>query len=456
MLTQKIHDICSRLAKILKNTDFIVSVTSLKSNRFISHHVSAWDPLSLDYGYPGLIVLFSEMDIFFPGQDWRKEIRKLVDLLIPEIKKKEHSNFSLFSGFAGICFAIQLAAEREPALQKLDETLCNILLEKVNEYYLKSIDDFISGKHQPVPFQYDSVTGMVCFISYFLKRKTSPKVDEAIKKMLKHLVTLCSFIQVGSNQVPGWYLSPQDPLFKKTLLPIIADALAKDYPDGYFETGLAHGISGCLVALSKALLAGVEIKGQREAIQRVSCWLQTTCTTIGAFESVWPRRFAFNPKALNYVEVPKNPYIDGWSHGAPGIWHSLSMAAQALGDEKILKQSLQGLDVMAGRVLSANTSSGLPFCYGKAGVLAIVYRAALVSGDARLFAKAKLLAESIVNEYSEQYPFGFKCEAPSERENEELLIDNPGLATGTIGILLSLLYSTSTKQRSWLPIFQLN
>ncbi len=453
-MQRKIEEICLRVAENLKRTDSIWEIVSQRENRFVDEQVIAWEPMSLDYGYPGLIVFFSEMDAYFPGAGWNEQIYKLVSLLIPLIKEKNHSNFSLFSGLTGACFAIQIAAKQDSIFNKLDHQLCLLLAEEVGKYYCTSLDEFAELGHQPIPFQYDAITGIGAFLAYFLNYKHIPQVEHLIRRLLKYLVNLSKPIQVEGSLVPGWYLSPYDLFYQKSLPNFVSETLFQQYPKGFFELGMAHGIAGCLASLSKCLLAGIEIEGQREGVKRIASWLLGTCQSVDQTRLVWPKKLGFSSKNPYSIAVEKLEIIDAWSHGSPGIFHSLILAAKALKEKNIGRRCILGLQEVAKR--AKQSSNNLPFCYGISGTLTILQCAALSEEKACFREGIEGIVKQILENYSVNFPFGFKCVAPANREEDFRMIDNPGLATGSIGILLSLLLFNSKKIRPWFPIFQLN
>jgi len=89
------------------------------------------------------------------------------------------------------------------------------------------------------------------------------------------------------------------------------------------------------------------------------------------------------------------------------------------------------------------------------GVLAILKQAYLFSEDDSLLQEIDKCSSMIIKDYDEKLAFGFKTEPPSNDENDNKTIDNPGLNTGSAGIILSLLHSISDKEFIWPSIFLL-
>jgi len=131
-------------------------------------------------------------------------------------------------------------------------------------------------------------------------------------------------------------------------------------------------------------------------------------------------------------------------------------SAHSLKDPKLLQYCENQLLQMIARIHDHDTPLGLPFCYGKAGIVAILSNAGFLLEHPQFHQEARKIAENIISQYDPASAFGFKCIAPTNQEDEILLIDNPGLLTGSIGILLSLLMVIAEEKPSWNAIFLLN
>ncbi len=451
---KKIEEICLKVAKKMSEPKFVIDICSKKENLFLNKKLLPWDPLSLDYGCSGLIVFFTEIDSSYPNQGWDEVCKKYALILLEVFKNKGYPHFSLFSGLTGICYGVHIAAKRNKIFEKIDSSFNKLFLEELNKYILLPAE---TGKiKNRLPFLCSLGSGLSCFLSYLLNFKNNPESKIAINKILKYLVELTKDIKLGSINIPGWYLSNKslenDTQFQKN---IWTPHLEK-YPSGFFETGMMHGIAGGLSVLSKALLLGFEIEGQRLAIKKIVKWLKETKQDFANIQNSWPKRIVFNEKNPKRLEVAKDNYLDAWSVGAPGILNSLMLASKSLDDNDLKEYSLKDLTKVLERIQNFNTLYGLPFCYGWAGILSIMHQTALVTKEGYFINAAKTCAENIIERYDENLPFGFKSSPPTDDENENIEIDNPGLLTGTSGILLSLLFYKLNKAKPWMSIFNLD
>jgi len=454
-LNETIRRNCLLVAQKLKNPQEVAQI-ALRDENIFMEEISPWDPLSLDYGYPGLIVFFAEMDTHVPNEGWREVYQSLMNDLETIVKEIEPTDFSLFGGFTGVCFATQLIAQKDPSYSKLDDIYRFKLMQYLEGEFLSLIESEEEIGRTLLPSEHDAIEGLPCFVFYLLAYQDNSDVRELLERMLYQLVRVAKDISVENCKIPGWYVNLHDSRIRQAVPKHIVEDLLKNYPNGFFETGLAHGISGCLAALAKALSCQVEVEGQREAMYKIIRWLQQSQEEVEGLGNLWTKRLGLNLKNPNFVEVRSTDYFDGWAHGAPGILNSLLLAACALKDHALVKECKEGLFKMMQRIRNHHTSRGLPFCYGLAGVLTIVHNAGVLLGNESLLESAREISEIILKESREEAAFGFKSIAPSNRYEEILLIDNPGLLTGSAGITLSLLFSISKRQPRWLSIFLLN
>ncbi|MGA8163797.1 MAG: lanthionine synthetase C family protein [Waddliaceae bacterium] len=456
MLAKKIQNICFQTAMTLKDTKLVAQTAERAENTFMDGVFSPWDKFSLDYGYPALIIFFSEMDTRFPEQNWDKAYKFLMDDLVKSVEETEYADFSLFSGFAGICFAIQIAAKKDSTYAHIDNIFRFKLMQYVEHHMVEPMEIREKFGKLPFPSEYDAIKGLPGLVFYLLSYQENPDVKELLDRMLRQLVRVTTDISKGTNKIPGWHVDINDPAVQKIFPYPHLENLLRTYPNGFFETGLAHGISGCLAALAKALSCAMEVNGAIEGMHKIVHWLQQSQKKSGNLGFVWPKRLGLNLIDSNLVEVATDDYFDGWAHGAPGILHSMLLAAHALEDRKLTVNCVNEFLKLIERIRNKHTYRGLPFCYGLAGIMAIVHNVRIMTKREEFAEIEQEIAEMIVAQYQYEAPFGFKCIAPSHQIEELLLIDNPGLVTGSIGVLLSLLLVISDHRPTWLSIFFLN
>jgi lantibiotic modifying enzyme len=417
-------DICLNAAKKLIDPAFVSETALNRANAFLQNKAVPWDPTTLGYGYPALIVLFSELNDLFPQNNWKKAQSQYTELLINSLRKQKMVQPSLFSGLTGICFTLHIASKSAPELREFHASFHKLLLKslQVSDTPRLGLIDGVSGS-----------------LIYLLNYREHNETRETIHKIIH-------FILQNQNWVlPANYLINEKRLDQYQERKI--EEYLQTYPHGCLDTGMAHGIAGWLAALSKAAICQVEVDGLTAMIRKMADWLKTVQQDVGEIKNVWPKRFAFIPEGQTNLETRANDYFDGWSYGAPGILNSLLLAATALRDTDLYHYALEQLTITANRLHSL-TCPG--FQYGLAGTLTILHQAAIATQLPSLKQASNKISELIIDQYNETHPFGFRCTPPGD---ENLLIDNPGLLTGSTGVILSLLFSSTNTHRPWIQLF---
>lgn len=438
-LNSTIQNVCLDIAHQLSNIPYVISTCLDENNQIPLLNASPWNAATLSYGYPALICCFSEINHFFPDQKWNDLISQCVEQLVEEIKTRGVNNSSLFSGYAGICFALDMASQERNLYPRLRLQLHSALIENVQSQYLKPIQHFLDSSQPVYPYLYDTIAGVVGILAYLLNHATKKETHACITDILRVLIKLTERIEINGMQVPGWFISSKD------LPPNRGDM---SHILGVYDTGLAHGISGCLAILAKASLQGVSIPGQVEAMERIVLWLQNHRTNINNFKEVWPSYFHLQDQ--NEI-VPECYYRDGWCYGAPGIIISLFLASCALKDSDLYNYAVDGMHLVCKRFTTQNTLSCPTICHGLSGLLAIVHQMYLATKSEIFLNTSFQISEKILEQYNPDSPFRFKTDV--SYNNKQIWIDNPGLLDGSTGIVLSLLFQLSDRPRPWLPIF---
>lgn len=431
-----IHEICKKCAAKLSDPDFVVCTALKATNKLHGQQSHPWNPLQLTYGYPGLIIFFCEMHALFPNEGWEKTIDLYVQALLKELQSASVIDPSLFLGLGGICYALSQGSQAHHKYVKVWHSLHNQLLEGIVRHFL-----------QPEPGQYDVIYGMSGLIPYLLTFRQDPHTEAVCRRMLHHLVRLTRTIDVAGSQVVGWYTAPRQFLLKEHLTM---------YPEGFFDTGMAHGIAGPLAALAKAYFAHVIVDGLEPAMEKIIQWLKAGQATVGHHARVWPKRYAFNSEKPHFLQLHFSDYFDGWCYGAPGILSALISAASALKDAAMFEESALDMIQIGKRVEKEQQVRCVSFCHGLASILTVQHQMYLITSEEVFFTQANWTTRAIIEQYRDDLPFGFSCVSSTNCPNTTVWIDNPGLLDGVVGTLLSLLFFTSRTARPWMQLFNLN
>lgn len=337
---------------------------------------------SLGGGWAGLLLLFSSLD----GAELAE--RECVLKIRQEIEREGIADFSLFSGLAGICFALRHTQRYGKMVQKLDD----YLVDKVRSKVLKNLSSPLKIE------EYDPISGIAGIGIYLLQSQNFLVAD-----ILRHLTY--------SLNEKGWHL-PQDYLF--------LEEERERYPQGVFNLGLSHGVTGILGFFAHAGLQGVEVAGQRELGRRIAEWLESK-----------RRETHYWPPLIPLVGEHQGPIVDSWCYGAPGIARVLYLTGKWLGDKSMQERALDTFHSLIKRSNLENPA----FCHGLSGLLMTTFMMAKDTGSIPLHKELRAIEDKIRAHYRPECPFGFED-------------GQPGLLEGAAGILLSL-STLSTNNSSW-------
>jgi hypothetical protein len=380
------------------------------------HSIPNWSDLSL-FGYPALLLLFSTLSPLSKRLDWEKAEHTCVLQIKEAIEQQGIFDLSLFSGAAGLCYAVRQASHGGMRYQKMLHSLESFLLARVDERYLFPLLDNIKNRRSSPVSLYDPILGITGIGRYALE---SPFLSELVPKICSALVELSHPIRLEKDlTIPGWYVSCEHQFHQQD---------RASYPQGNFNLGLAHGIPSVLAFLSLALLRGIEVPGQKEALIRIVSWIRTKSYPYRN-ATYWPARVSWEEEVLQAPVCP-TLVLDGWCYGVPGIARSLFLAGRALGDQELRRFAEKSFLEVFTRTPEEWGLASPTVCHGLAGLLAITR--AMVHDGVNAAPQAENLTNRLLAFYQPEAPFGFKDHDPVE-------MDKIGVLDGAVGVALSLL-----------------
>lgn len=400
-----------------------------------------WSDLNFVEGYPSLLIFYATLNELSVDRKWDQVVHNYV----LKIKESLESfgiikSSSMYGGLAGVCFAIYLASCNETRYMRLLNKIEIVLLTQVEKDYLIPLKEKLKNGDPCPPELYELIQGLAGIGLYALKRRNDSTMNNLIHEIIHLLNKVTQPISVRGAQVPGWYV-PQESLF-----------LQEDrncYPQGNFNMGLAHGITGVLSFLSIAKLNGVEVDGQMEAIESICLWLQSKRQNLnGLF--FWKGHISFEDEINHTMIQDSNIYNrDGWCYGTPGVARSLYLAGKALNRHDIKQFALDSFCSLFHRPLETLLLTGPIICHGMAGLLLITHFMFQDSQDLFLQTQIKRLKNILWSSYNSKSCFGF-CDYLPNNKGEYIETQKAGLLEGAAGVWLTLL---TTQYQSILPWF---
>ena len=279
--------------------------------------------------------------------------------------------------------------------------------------------------------EFDAISGLAGVGAALLARRERAAVDAALGAVLDGLVAVTG----DDDGLPRWFTPPDQ---------IGDESMARAYPDGNLNCGLAHGIPGPLAVLSLARLDGIDRPGQTAAIERVAAWLAAHRTD-DAWGVNWPTAVAVGEGR------PDEPSRAAWCYGAPGVARALWLAGRALDDAELQGLAIAGMEAVYRRPIAVRAIDSPTFCHGVAGLLQVTLRFGHDTGLPVFAQAAEALTRQLLEAYDGTRLLGYAALEPGDNP-----VDQPGMLDGAPGVALVLLAAATDVEPAWDRVFLLS
>jgi len=298
---------------------------------------------------------------------------------------------SLFTGLAGISWV----------LAHLD----GWLLDLEDEDPLESVDRDLEALVGSAPWtsHFDLVSGLAGLGVYAEERLPRPEAVRTLRAIADRLAERADPREHGA----AWHTAPEW---------IYLDEIRADYPDGYYDLGVAHGHAGVVAALGKLSATDPDA---RFMLGEALDWL-------------WGNELGEGPSAFSNYAFPSTasePARAAWCYGDPGISVALLVAADASGDDALRERAIAIGARAAARPMSSCGVVDASVCHGAAGLAHLFHRLFVATGDG-VFADASRRWLAEIPRY-----------LPA--------IDRPWFLEGAAGVGLVLLAAATDQAPAW-------
>ncbi|MGH3981286.1 MAG: lanthionine synthetase C family protein [Pseudonocardiaceae bacterium] len=279
---------------------------------------------------------------------------------------------------------------------------------------------------------YDVVVGAAGVLAYLASvPEPDAMVRQAVGVLVEDLVWLCAPRSGGRGQ--PWFIPPQHyPL----------DDYLDQFPHGYVNLGLAHGIPGPLAALCFAASAGYRHELLLDTIRHIAAYLVSV-----SVEDEWGRNWATGVPLTDtgtQRRTDRVPTRTAWCYGAPGVACALLVAAQTLADDGLRAVAIDSFDGVLRRVAAHGGFPSATLCHGAAGALAMCVRFARDTGSVLARRAVPALTEQLLAHCDPDLLLGVQ-----DLEQPGVLLDSPGLLTGSAGVVLALWSASTAVPARW-------
>ncbi|MGN2638756.1 lanthionine synthetase C family protein [Nocardia takedensis] len=378
-----------------------------------------WRPESLWQGYAGLAVLSFALDAVNPENGWDSVGLNQLRRAVSGMEARAHPPAGL-TGLSGLANAVQLLSRDgvrySTLLSKLDSAIVSVVSTQVARLLR-------ARPHGVDVSAFDVIAGLAGTGRYLLNRQHNPACRQALQGVLRALVYLS---EDDGSAIPHWHTD-----FGNS-----TDNLARFYPHGHVNLGLAHGIPGPLALMSVSTIGDAEVHGQREAIIRAADGIM--CTQAA---DEWGVNF---PTAAPLDGSTAKAARSAWCYGAPGVARALWLAGIAVDRSEYRELAIAAMLATCRRPAAVRRIDSSTVCHGVAGLLQITMRFANDSPLLEFINAAVDFTTQVVRAYEPASRFGYRTIDASERR-----VDHPGFLDGAAGVALVLLAASSAIEPTW-------
>ena len=323
---------------------------------------------------------------------------------------------SLFSGFAGISWAVQhvsnLLGNASDDLTEID-----LVLEK-----------FVSNS--PWKQDYDLIVGLVGIGVYCLERSGSAAAARSLELIVDRLYELAERGEEGVR----WFTKPE----------LLIQQQREIYPQGYYNLGTAHGVPGIIAILGKIYAAGIAREKTSWLLDEAVRWF------------LQQRLPAEMNSCFSGFCIPGRHSEDSrlaWCYGDAGIAAALFIAGRCTGQSPWEEEALAIARHSANRVPETCRVRDVCFCHGSAGLAHIFNRFYQATRD-ELFASASRywIEQSLQYRKPGSGAAGYTVWT-ADQDGQIVSLGRHGLIEGIAGVGLTYLAAMSTVEPSWDRIF---
>jgi lantibiotic modifying enzyme len=320
----------------------------------------------------------------------------------------------LYSGFTGVAWTL---AHLSDADDRADDNQFTIIDDSLAAFLEQRAD----------AYEYELINGLVGLGVYTVERLPSPTAQALLAQIIDRM-------DRRSLQTPDgitWWTPAQE-------LPAHERA---EFPGGYANIGVSHGMPGVIGLLAQAVCRGVAVQQSVRLLSGAVEWLLAQRLHANA-----DAHFGYHVGAVGASE----PARLAWCYGDLGIAAVLLAAAQATGESTWRREAIQIARTAAARTtLEASGVEDAGLCHGAAGVAHLFNRMYQATGDPVLLHAAQHWIAATLQMHSDEHGVGGFPARQTRGPQAGQWVDDPGFLEGAAGVGLALLAATTSIAPQW-------
>ncbi|MFY9819823.1 MAG: lanthionine synthetase C family protein [Thermoanaerobaculia bacterium] len=359
----------------------------------------------------GWSLFLAHLDRALPGRGYLDRAAELLETSVADMGQS-YSPAGLYAGFPGVAWLVEYLKgwildddeEDDPGLE-----------------VAASLRDHLG--RTPWKGDHDLLTGLAGLGVYALERSPRRWGRECLENAVSRLAETAERRPEGVT----WRTAPE----------VMVPEVAKLFPQGNFDMGVAHGVPGVVAMLALANAAGV---GSRSLLDEAVAWLLAQKLPPGG-RSIFP-----------HVVVPDRapgPSRLAWCYGDLGLAAALLVAARATAEPAWEREALEIARTCASRPEQTSGVVDAGLCHGAAGNAHIFNRLFQATGDLQFAEAARFwLERTLALRRPGEGVAGFSSWEPGDI-GEPRWEDDPSFLGGAAGIGLTLLAAASPVEPGW-------
>ncbi len=302
-----------------------------------------------------------------------------------EIYKIHQGNTAILAGFGYICFAVKNYADVSGHLKKFSESLHKLLVEETKKKMDFKKDNWESTKSD----DFDCISGasgLLLYLTTFDDILDGDLYKDVIVALSDYLINLTKTHTYLDNETYNFHIPCEMQYLEEE---------KKKFPNGNFNFGMAHGMVGPLVALSRVYRKGYNSAELLNAIEVLFEFYRTFSVEVGE-NTYWPGQLSYEDFKKQCVSAESIHYASSWCYGNVGILCGLIYTCENmewLDEQKKLERSLFAA---LNKPLKEFYLVSPALCHGLSGILCALIFLSKRCNDEKLSDKSESVIKRII------------------------------------------------------------